>query len=450
MRYFLVFATVLLVATTSSFGQPVTPRQGAMQDRTADQLFPPGRVEQRQVFQLDAARSIRLFDATPNASHWLVISDFANWQRITIDGRPIEKDFHEISTDATRISPNGSYVIWTGLLRAFTRDGFDSTTAFVYHGDSLVAHYVADYPMLQFSRTGARYAVLLPYAYQKQKGDRDLVIVDDSTAVRNEVYPHQFAFSHDETQWGVRSSDGETERLITSEGKSFVLYKHKSDPNGTQWDPTIWRYTPDVKDFAGGLPGRDFDMHFTGVARQYRTAYSSLSKDTARTWIQFGGKRHDLYRWINNVVIDTAGRHIAYFACDPSVTHSGEAQNEHKSDVVYDGKIVAGPYPELSRLFLSPSGKHIAYTLGKNEAEFYLDTKLQSHTSQVVRCVWSPDEKKIAYVAVGEHDKYFVVVNGKRSPLCEFIGRVAWDPKGRFVEFAGVTNARVTHFRMPL
>ena len=443
MRYFLVLLTVSVLAGSAS-------AQGSLLDRTADQLFPPGRVEQKQLFQLDPARDIKLFDATPDASHWFVISEFANWQRITIDGKPIDQNFHEISTDASRISPNGQYIIWTGLLHAVTHDGFDSSSAFVYHGDSLIAQYVADYPSLQFSHSGNRYAVMLPYAYQRQQGDRDITIVDDKVVLKNEVYPHQFSFSHDEKEWAVRSSDGENERLINSVGKSFLLYKRKSDPNGVQWDPTIWRYTPDVTDFAGGLPGRDYDLHFAHEARQYRTAYSSLSKDTARTWIQYNGKRHDLYRWVNNLVIDTAGHHIAYFACDPSVTHTGPNENEHKSDVVYDGKIVAGPYPELARLFLSPSGNHIAYTLGKNEATFYIDKKVVAKTSQIVRCVWSPDEKKVAYVAVGAHDKYFVVVNGRRSPLCEFIGRVAWDPKGKFVEFAGITNAKLTQFRMPL
>lgn len=448
MRHVLVILSFIVV-TASGFSVRSFGQQPSI-ERTADLLFPPGKVEQKLVFQLDPARDIKLFDATPDARHWFVISSFANWQRITIDGRPIDKDFHEISTEASRISPNGEYVVWTGLLRGFTRDGFDSTTAYVYRGDSLVAQFVADYPSLQFSRTGARYAVLLPYAYQKQTGDRDLVIVDDSVVANGQVYPHQFSFSHDEKDWAFRTSDGKNERLVNNDGKSFLLYTRRTDAKGFQWDPTIWRYTPDVKDFASGLPGRDYDLRFAHVARQYRTAYSSLSKDTARTWVQYDGKRHALYRWVNNLTIDTGGHHIAYFACDPSVTRSGPEANEHKSDVVYDGKIVAGPYPELSRLFLSPSGKHIAYTLGKNEAEFYLDAKLNSKTSQVVNCVWSPDEKKIAYVAVGAHDKLFVVVNGKRSPLCEFIAHVAWDPRGKFVEFAGITNARLMHFRMPL
>jgi hypothetical protein len=443
MRYFFSLLVLSLISA-SAFAQ-----QGTLIERPADLLFPQGRVEQKQLFQLDAARDVKLFDATPDGTHWLVISEFANWQRITIDGRPIDKDFHEIATAASRISPNGKYVVWAGLLRALTRDGFDSSTAYVYQGDSLIGHFVADYPSLQFSPSGARYAVLLPYAYQRQQGERDVVIVDGAVVARNEVYPHQFSFSHDEKDWAFRSSDGEKERLINDEGKSYLLYSHKVDPAGIQWDPTIWRYTPDVKDFAGGLPGRDYDLHFTNVARQYRTAYSSLSKDTARTWIQYAGKRHSLYRWINNLTIDTAGHHIAYFACDTSVTHSGANQNEHKSDVVYDGKIVAGPYPELSRLFLSPSGKHIAYTLGKNEAQFYVDTRLSSKTSQIVNCQWAPDEKKIAYVAVGSHDKFFVVVGGRRSPLCEFIGRLGWDPKGKFVEFTGIQNAKVISFRMP-
>jgi hypothetical protein len=105
----------------------------------------------------------------------------------------------------------------------------------------------------------------------------------------------------------------------------------------------------------------------------------------------------------------------------------------------------------VSRLFLSPSGKHYAYTLyrgcefcGHPEiGKFYLDKKLEARTSQILDCVWSPDETHIAMLVSGEHGKLFVASGKKRSPLFEQIGRVGWSPDGRTVEFTGIRNSKL-------
>ena len=97
------------------------------------------------------------------------------------------------------------------------------------------------------------------------------------------------------------------------------------------------------------------------------------------------------------------------------------------------------------------SGKHYAYTLyrgcvlcgHKEIGKFYVDKKLQARTSQVLRCVWSPDEKRTALVVSGEHDKVFVAIGKQRSPLYEHIGRVGWTADGKTVRFTAVRNGKV-------
>ncbi|HWF44168.1 MAG TPA: hypothetical protein VG537_05970 [Candidatus Kapabacteria bacterium] len=414
-------------------------------------LFHPAPVEEHTIYSLDLARTVKLMSATPDGSHWYVVDEFANWQTITIDGHPFSKQFHEISAAATRLSPNGNYLIWTGLLRAFTHEGFDSTTAYVYKDTSLVGNFISDYPVVEFSRTGRQWAELLPYAYETQKGDRDFVIVDGKVVHKNEVYPHQFSFSHDEDHWAYRATDGLTEKLVTdASDTSIVLYKRPIPQKNFIWDPTVWRYTSDVQ-YRNVIEGRDYDFDFVHVAKKLRTAYSSRSADTVRTYINYDGYNQGLYRWINEIHMDDSGRHIAYFAADPAISRVTDSSDEHRAVVVYDGKVVAGPYPGVSNLFLSSSGKHYAYTLSPDCAfcgtagipKFYIDRKLAYRTNKVINCVWSPDESKTALVIVGEHGKLFVAAGGKRSPLFEQIGQVAWTPDGRHVEFVGVSNGKV-------
>ena len=118
--------------------------------------------------------------------------------------------------------------------------------------------------------------------------------------------------------------------------------------------------------------------------------------------------------------------------------------------VVYDGKVFAGPFPGIAVLFMSPSGKHLAYSLNLRSSKFYLDKKVYAKTSAVTDAVWSPDESHLAIIVVGEHGKLFVAANGKRSPLFEHIGRVGWSRDGRHVEFVGILNGKVIEVRQSL
>ena len=442
--------------------KPPTGRTGP----SADKLFPPAHVEQHNIFSLDQARRVEFMDATPDGSHWYVIDAFANWQTITIDGHPFPQQFHEISASGTRLSPNGDFVLWTGLMRAYTREGFDSTMTYLYKDTSLIGNFLSDFPSIEFSRTGRRWAVMLPYAYETQKASRDFVVVDGKVVHKNEVLPHQFSFSDDEQHWAYRATDGLLEKLITdaTDDTSIVLYKRSVPQSGSTWDPTIWRYTPDVTYYHRMLEGRDYDFEFDHVAKEYRTAYSSIAGDTARTYINYAamgaGASHNqgLYRWIAQVLIDDSGHHITYVAADPSITRRTDSSDEHRAVIVYDGKVVAGPYLGVSNLFLSPSGRHYAYTLQQycatcgqaGIAKFYLDQKLAYKTNQVVSCIWSPDESLVALVVVGEHEKLFVEAGGKRSPLFEQIGRVGWSPDGRHVEFMGISNGKLIAVKQSL
>lgn len=193
------------------------------------------------------------------------------------------------------------------------------------------------------------------------------------------------------------------------------------------------------------LEGRDYDFEFSHVATQNKTAYSSLSGDTSRMYVNFKGHNEGLYRWSAQFLIDDSGHHLAYLACDPAVT--SKEGNERRAVVVYDGNVFAGPFPGVTLLFMSPSGKHIAYSLNLESSKFYLDKKVLAKTSAVVDVDWSPDESKIAFAAAGEHGKFFVVANGKRSPLFEQIGHIGWSRDGRYVLFTAVSNGRVIKVR---
>jgi protease II len=141
-------------------------------------------------------------------------------------------------------------------------------------------------------------------------------------------------------------------------------------------------------------------------------------------------------------------RHIAYVACDPKITR--KSTQERRAVVVYDGNIFAGPFPSLTVLFMSPSGKHLAYSLDLASSKFYLDKKVLAKTSTVIDAAWSPDESKLAFIGAGEHGKFFVAVDGKRSPLFERIGRLGWSADGTRVEFTGVSNGKVITVRQSL
>ena len=414
-----------------------------------EKLFPLASVEVDTIFHLDQARVVKRMDATPDASHWYVVDEFAHWQYLTLDGKPFSDRYHEISASGSRFSPDASHFIWTGIMHAFTAKGFDSSMSYLYEDTSLILHQLSDYPQLEFSRTGTHWAALLPSASTDQTGDRDLVIVDGKVVHKNEPTPRQFSFSHDEQHWAYRSTDRLNEDLVTDRWDSAkLLYKWPYPSETSTYDATIWHYTPDVNWNHKKLEGRDYDFDFTNVARVNKTAFSSLAGDTSRVYVNSKGKNQALYRWTAQFLMDDSGHHLAYFACDPTITHKDG--DERRAVVVYDGKVVAGPFPGVILLFMSPSGKHIAYSLKLESAKFYLDKTLFAKTSTIVDATWSPDESKLAFVATGSHSRHFVVANGKRSPLFEQIGHIGWTADGKSVEFTGISNGRVIKVKQSL
>ncbi len=440
-----LFLSIAFFSSCVVLAQPkLTASSRPSTGKSAEKLFPAAHVVERPIFSFDIARNIKQMDATPDASHWYVVDEFGQWRRVTIDSQQVPHEFHDIPPGGIRLSPKGDYIIWTGLMRGYTRLGFDSTTVYLYKDMAPIDHYVSDYPVIEFSASGDRWAALLPYAYETQTGDRDFVVVDGLLAHKGEVYPHQFSFSHDERHWAYRATDGLIEKLVTDKSDtSIFLYKRTPLTNGQTWDASIWRYTPDVNYNHRLLEGRDYDFGFEHVAKEYRTAYSSLSADTARRLINFNNSNQGLYRWIADVHIDDSGRHIAYFAADPAARGAKDSANGKRAVVVYDGKVIAGPFAGAGRIFLSPSGAHIAYTSSTEDPSLYLDGKLVAKTGEIMDCVWSPDESHIAFAALGEHSKAFVVANGKRSPLFEKIGRIGFTPDGRSVQFAAMRNNKL-------
>jgi hypothetical protein len=415
----------------------------------AESLFQLAQIKEDTLYHLDEARSVKQMDATPDGSRWYVVDEFAHWQYITIDGRPFPTRYHDIAGAGTRLSPNADHIIWTGLMHAYTTHGFDSTMASLYEDTSLLVQNVSDYPDLEFSKSGKHWAALLPSAFNAQTGDRDLIIVDGCIVHKDEPLPHQFSFSHDEQHWAYRSTNILNENLVTDRSDSAVTLYQWPFPSATStYDATIWRYTPDVDWNHKKLEGRDYDFNFANVAKVNKTAYSSLSGDTSRMYVNFKGHNQGLYRWAAQFLMDDSGHHLAYFACDPAVTHKN--QDERRAVVVYDGNVFAGPFPGVILLFMSPSGKHIAYSLNLESTKFYLDKTLLAKTSRVVDAVWSPDESQLAFISGGAHSKYFVVVNGKRSPQFEQIGHLGWSADGKHVEFTGVSNGRVIHVKQSL
>ncbi len=415
----------------------------------SESLFKPAHVEEDTLYHLDEARTVKQMDATPDGAHWYAVDEFAHWQYITIDGHPFSERYHDIAGAGTRLNLDGNHLIWTGLMHAYTTRGFDSTMASLYEDTTLIARNVSDYPELEFSKSGAHWAALLPSAYTAQTGDRDLIIVDGNIVHKDEPLPHQFSFSHDEQHWAYRSTNQLHENIVTDRSDTAMLLYQWPYPSATStYDATIWRYTPDVDWNHKKLEGRDYDFDFTPVAKVNKTAYSSLSGDTSRMYVNFKGHNQELYRWAAQFLMDDSGHHLAYFACDPAITHKDE--DERRAVVVYDGNVFAGPFPGVILLFMSPSGKHVAYSLSLESAKFYLDKTVLAKTSRVVDAVWSPDESNVAFISGGVHSKYFVVVNGKRSPSFEQIGHLGWSKDGTYVEFTGVTNGRVIHVKQSL
>ena len=138
--------------------------------------------------------------------------------------------------------------------------------------------------------------------------------------------------------------------------------------------------------------------------------------------------------------MDTAGSTIAYLASDPN-EYGKPKRDDKKGVVVQDGKIIAGPFHSVGKLFMSPSGKRIAYTASNGEYfEIYLDGKSLGKVGEYVDVSWSPDEKRMAYITMDDRAKMTVVANGKHSPAYDRIGRLGWQTKGNGLEYVAIRN----------
>jgi len=440
-----LLATLFVVSRSNAQKSPVQVQPQKSQEGNTEALFPLAHFDENTIYSLEEARTVQQFDAMPDASHWYVVDEFAHWQYITIDGQPFPDRYHEISSTGTRLSPNGDFLIWTGLMHNFTIHGFDSTMTYLHKDTGFIGNWVGDYPTLEFSHSGEHWAEMIPRANYAQQGHRDIVLVDGRVVHEGDQWLHpEFSFSHDENHWAYRTTQGLIENLITDgSDKPIFLYKSSAPSQSSTYDATVWRFTPDVSLDHKMLEGRDYDFQFSHVAHVNKTAFSSKASDTMHTFVNFKGRNEGLYRWTTQFLMDDSGEHLAYLAADPGLPlHGGD---ERRAVVVYDGNVFAGPFPGINLLFMSPSGKHIAFSLTTDNPKFYLDKKIVAKTSEIVNVNWSPDESKIAFVAAGRHGKFFVVAGGKRSGLFEEIGRVGWSADGKSVQFAGIRNGKVIH-----
>jgi len=439
---FQIALTVFLAITSESFAQVSVAQYG--DGAEAQPSLPKAKIEEKAFISLDLARKVIGFDAMPDGSHWFVVDKFGVLQSMLYDGVRSTREFNEISHANAQLSPKGDYLVWLGLDRHFTDKGFDSTVVYVYKDMNLLGEFLADYPSIQFSRTGKSWGVVMPYANVLQSGDRDFVMVNGTVVGHNNAKPHDLSFDHTEEQWAYRATEGKEERLVTSEGTE-LLRSHLVDPSPykMQRDSVVYHFTPDESFRDLLISGRDFDFHFAHQALLRKTSYDPQSLDTAHSYIEFKGSNQPMFRWIMNILIDSAGKHIAYFACDPAQDNLGHNANERRAVVIHDGKIIGGPYESAGRIFLSPSGAHVLYSTGTDHGSVYLDAKAVVEISQVQDAVWSHDEKHVAYSATGEHSKVFVVLGGKRSRDYEAIGRIGWLPGGNGIEYVALLNGKL-------
>ncbi len=408
------------------------------------------KVDETPLASLDLAREVVNMDAMPDGSHWFVVDKWGVVKTLIYDGRRSDREFNEIPAPTTQLSPNGDYLIWLGLDRHYTETGFDSTIVYIYKNQALVASVLADYPVLEFSRTGKSWGVVLPYANVMQNGDRDLVMVNGAVVSKNLGKPRDLSFDHNESHWMYRATESREEFLVSPEEQLPYTGNLRQGEREKMRDSAVYRLTPDMHFHGLLLEGRDYDNGFQHVANLHHTSFRPEARDTAHAYITFNGKNQTPFRWIQNVLIDTAGNHIAYFACDPKQETRGRESDERKSVVVHDGVIIGGPFDAAGRIFLSPSGKHVLYSTGLDKGNVYLDKKLLDAVTQAQNCTWSPDEKRVVYSATGSHGKVFVVLNGKRSKDFERIGRIGWLPNGKGVEYVALLNGKLLHIRQYL
>lgn len=405
--------------------------------------LPEGKASEQVIMPLDAAREVVAIDATPSGSNWLLIDKFGLSQSIILNGKRFDRDFSEIPPITAQLSPNGKYAVWMGLMRNYTYQGFDSTVTSIYRDTVFQGDYVSEYNQLYFSRSGNHWAALLPYANTLQQGDRDLAIMDGKVISKGEGKPSQFSFTSDESSWMYRGSTDRIEKLVTPELARIIKQRFKIQkaiaPNA---DSVVLRFSPDIF-MRGGIPDpRDYETGRDNTVRLFRTSFDSKLRDTTHSYITFHGKTEPMFRWISNVLMDTNGKHVFYLACDPHMDSvQKKNRDERRSVVVMDGKVIAGPYPSIDALFVSPSGKHYAFYTGGGE--FYLDNKRVPGVTKVLNCNWSPDESRLAMQALAPNGKVTVLANGHKSADYLKIGRIGWTDDGKNVQYIAVQNSKL-------
>jgi hypothetical protein len=341
-----------------------------------------------------------------------------------------------------------------GLERSFDGKGFNTTTTTVYKStkgstdpDS-VGKFTSDYNTLYFSRSGKHWAATLPAANVYQKGLRDVVLFDGLTVSKGNPLPAMFSFDRNETGWAYRSTDGRDENLVTQFELQKMYTRVKSNPYLESSDPIVYHFSPDLKTTPNQFESRDYDFDYRYSAQLFKTSYLPGRQDTAHSYIIFAGKRERNFRWISNIQIDTGGKHIAYFACDTTGESQGLIGSNKKGIVTEDGRVIAGPYDETGQLFLSPSGKNIAWSAKQDgKAMLYLNGGEVGEVGNYVDLYWSPDEKKIAYLTNDDKGKNFIVAGGKRSPKFDRIGRVGFSADEKTVEFCAINYDKLLQIR---
>lgn len=441
MKYTLRILSVLFAlcaAVSPILAQDVSIERGR---RIRDINYPKARVSEVPIHSLDLAREVKQFDATPDGRNWLLVDGFALWESIMINGVRHPKEFHQIPPTTAQISRDGNYVIWMGQIRQATEDDYNATRTTLYKGLDSIATFVSDYNALSFSRDGKQWAALFPYANEKQTEDKNSVVLNGEIIAKNGDAPLQFTFGHG--TWSYRTSGETKESLVTPEGTKLLLERPAPIMGGKRpYDSLVWHYAPHVLSPKGILEGRDHSIGEADVML-FKTSYRAEDQKNVLSYIVWKGKPHTPSRWINSITLDSTGTHLAYFSCDPQLNNVYQGRDERAGIVVYNGKHYDGPYRTLERLFMSPSGKHLAYSVASDSAKLILDKKEVGPAVQVIQCVWSSDEKHIAFASIDGRGKISVIVNGKASPEYQNIGKIGWSKDGNFVEYLAIRNNKI-------
>lgn len=412
-------------------------------------------IAEKLIYEFDPARPVVHFDATPDGSLWFAVDGFAQVKNMIISGTRMSKEFNEIPLATAQMDPSGRYIIWMGLVRNIDLDGFNMTQTELYkayksgnapQNDSL-GTYTADYNSIAFSRDGAHWAAMLPRANVKQEGLRDLVLLDGVLISKDRQSPRTFSFGKGTDTWAFRANDETHEYLVTKSGEQIVAI-HDRNPYARQDEAIIRFFSSDNIALGGIVEGLDYNNKFSNAAALYKTSYRSSHRDSARHYVIFRNKILKPHRWINNISIDTAGQHIAYFGADPGWVPKGD---ERKGVVVSDGTVIAGPYASTSLLFMSPSGKHLAWTVKEGEKmKLYYDKKLVGDVGAGMKMIWSKDEKQYAYVTANARGKSIVFAGGKESTPYDRTGRLAFSADGKSLEFVGLRASKLYQVKMKL